>query len=213
MQHRDGIYCLDARATSAVTRRRARTRRRRSHGRTTGRAHIEHAWLGKQSQKRCFYARVFDRTNARDGRTRRAEGGTSGRLTRVVVIVFLAQHTAKELASKAAAALTNKGGGKLGAKDRAGGAAGHAKYKCPICAQATPSQKNAQDHWDSKHSKLPFDFDDWSDLHKEHGGTTKGIGVAGGKAKTVHELQKTEAGRAELARIQAEKERIANLQF
>jgi len=91
--------------------------------------------------------------------------------------------------------------------------AGHAKYKCPICAQATPSQKNAQDHWDSKHSKLPFNFDDWSDLHKEHGGTTKGIGVAGGKAKTVHELQKTEAGRAELARIQAEKERIANLQF
>ena len=109
--------------------------------------------------------------------------------------------------------MTNKGGGKVGVQDRKGGAAGHAKYKCPICAQATPSQKNAQDHWDSKHSKLPFNFDDWSDLHKEHGGTTKGVSVAGGKAKTVHELQKTEAGRAELARIQAEKERIANLQF
>jgi hypothetical protein len=37
------------------------------------------------------------------------------------------KHTAKELASKAAAALTNKGGGAAGLADRKGGAAGHAK--------------------------------------------------------------------------------------
>jgi len=123
------------------------------------------------------------------------------------------KHTARELAGKAAAALTNKGGGKLGAMDRAGGAAGHAKYKCPICGLATPSQKNGSEHWESKHSKLPFNFDDWSDLHKEHGGTTKGLAVAGGKAKSVHELQKTEAGRAELAKLALEKQRIANLEF
>ena len=47
---------------------------------------------------------------------------------------IIAQHTAKELASKAAAALTNKGGGKSGKADRLGGAAGHAKFKCPVCA-------------------------------------------------------------------------------
>jgi hypothetical protein len=45
------------------------------------------------------------------------------------------------------------------------------------------------------------------------GVTTQGAGVKGGKSKTVHELQKTEAGRAELARRQAEKERVSNLNF
>ena len=41
------------------------------------------------------------------------------------------KHTAKEIAGKVAAATTNKGGGKAGLADRLGGAAGHAKFKCP----------------------------------------------------------------------------------
>ena len=126
------------------------------------------------------------------------------RLTATVV----AQHTAKEIASKHAAALTNKGGGASGKTDRLGGAAGHAKYKCPVCAQGVPSEKTAVAHWDSKHAKLTFAFADWTDAHAATGGvTTQGTAVKGGKEKTVHELQKTAAGRAELARRQAEKER------
>jgi len=115
------------------------------------------------------------------------------------------KHTAKELASKAAAALTNKGGGAAGLADRKGGAVGHAKFSCPVCRQAAPSEKSAVAHWDSKHSKLPFVFADWSDLHASVGATTAGLAVKGGKAKSNHELQKTAAGRAELAKRQEEK--------
>ena len=43
------------------------------------------------------------------------------------------KHTAKEIAGKVAAATQNKGGGKAGLADRLGGAAGHAKFKCPSC--------------------------------------------------------------------------------
>ena len=83
-----------------------------------------------------------------------------------------------------------------------------------LLAQGAPSEKTAVAHWDSKHAKLPFVFVDWTDAHAASGGvTTQGAAVKGGKEKTVHELQKTAAGRAELARRQAEKERIANLQF
>jgi hypothetical protein len=45
------------------------------------------------------------------------------------------KHSAKEIAGKVAAATTNKGGGKAGLADRKGGAAGHAKFKCPSCGQ------------------------------------------------------------------------------
>ena len=45
---------------------------------------------------------------------------------------------------KAAASQTNKGGGVAGKADRLGGAAGHAKYKCPICAQQAPDMKTMQ---------------------------------------------------------------------
>ena len=45
---------------------------------------------------------------------------------------------------KAAASKTNKGGGVAGKADRLGGAAGHAKYKCPICAQQGPDMKTMQ---------------------------------------------------------------------
>lgn len=55
-----------------------------------------------------------------------------------------ANHTAKELAAKAKAALQNKGGGKAGLVDRKGGAVGHAKYKCHICAMAAPDLKTMQ---------------------------------------------------------------------
>ena len=50
----------------------------------------------------------------------------------------------QELAMKAAASKTNKGGGVAGKADRLGGAAGHAKYKCPICAQQGPDMKTMQ---------------------------------------------------------------------
>ena len=39
------------------------------------------------------------------------------------------KHSAKELEAKAAASLTNKGGGKAGLADRKGGAAGHSKVR------------------------------------------------------------------------------------
>jgi len=45
---------------------------------------------------------------------------------------------------KAAASQTNKGGGVAGKADRLGGAAGHAKFKCPICAQQAPDMKTMQ---------------------------------------------------------------------
>ena len=112
----------------------------------------------------------------------------------------------QELKQKQDAALTNKGGGKAGLADRKGGAAGHAKFKCPICGMAAPSIKSGELHWDSKHPKMPFKPEEWSDLHAIHGGTTKGVAVKGAeKEKTVHELKKTEAGRKRLAEIEKEK--------
>ncbi|CAD7955753.1 unnamed protein product [Amoebophrya sp. A25] len=95
------------------------------------------------------------------------------------------KHTTKELSKKAADALTNKGAGAAGVKDRAGGAAGHAKFSCVICGQAAPSEKSAMEHWDSKHPKLgKFDIGDekqWKDMHAACGGvTTSGVGVRGG---------------------------------
>lgn len=57
------------------------------------------------------------------------------------------------------------------------------------------------------HSKLPFVASDWTDMHEAHGGvTTAGVAVRGAKAeKTIHQLAKTDAGRAELAAIAAAK--------
>ena len=66
------------------------------------------------------------------------------------------KHSAKEIAKKVGEATTNKGGGKAGLADRKGGAAGHAKFKCPSCGVQSPSIKSAEMHWDSKHPKLPF---------------------------------------------------------
>ena len=53
------------------------------------------------------------------------------------------KHSAKEIASKVAAATQNKAGGKAGLADRKGGAAGHAKFKCPACGVQSPSIKSA----------------------------------------------------------------------
>ena len=63
-------------------------------------------------------------------------------------------------------------------------------------------------HWDSKHPKLPFVPEDWSDMHAAHGGvTTAGVAIKGAKnEKTVHQLAKTEAGREKLKAIEAAKE-------
>jgi hypothetical protein len=55
-----------------------------------------------------------------------------------------AKHTAAEIKSKVAAATTNKGGGNAGKEDRLGGKAGHAKYKCNVCAQQVPDMKTMQ---------------------------------------------------------------------
>jgi hypothetical protein len=117
------------------------------------------------------------------------------------------KHTAKEIAGKVAAATTNKGGGKAGLADRQGGAAGHAKFKCPSCGQKAPSIKSAEMHWDSKHSKLPFVPDDWSDMHALNGGvTTAGVAVKGSsKDKTNHQLSKTQTGQEKLKQIEAQK--------
>ena len=62
-------------------------------------------------------------------------------------------------------------------------------------------------HWDSKHSKLPFVPEDWSDTHAENGGvTTAGVAIKGAaKEKTVHQLSKTEAGQKKLKEIEEAK--------
>mmetsp|Transcript_163817 Transcript_163817/g.298815 ORF Transcript_163817/g.298815 Transcript_163817/m.298815 type:complete len:119 (-) Transcript_163817:117-473(-) len=101
------------------------------------------------------------------------------------------KHTAKELNQKAFAATVNRGGGSSGQKDRQGGKAGHAKYKCYICGQQAPDPKSAEAHWDSKHAKTgPFNIEQWSNTHEEAGGvTTSGVAVRGGapdKKRGVH---------------------------
>ena len=117
------------------------------------------------------------------------------------------KHTAKEIAGKVAAATTNKGGGKAGLADRMGGAAGHAKFKCPSCGIQSPSIKSAEMHWDSKHPKLPFKPEDWSDMHAVHGGvTTQGVAVKGSsKEKTKHELAKSQSGQQKLKELENQK--------
>mmetsp|Transcript_57002 Transcript_57002/g.122368 ORF Transcript_57002/g.122368 Transcript_57002/m.122368 type:complete len:102 (+) Transcript_57002:61-366(+) len=92
-------------------------------------------------------------------------------------------HTAKELAGKQFAATVNRGGGTAGIQDRKGGAAGHAKYQCPVCKQAAPDPKSAQAHFESKHPKDTFDIEKWSNLHVAHGGTTQGVAVKGSAKK------------------------------
>jgi hypothetical protein len=62
-------------------------------------------------------------------------------------------------------------------------------------------------HWDSKHSKLPFVPEDWSDTHAEHGGvTTQGVAVKGAsKEKTLHQLSKTQSGQQKLKELEQQK--------
>merc|ERR1712007_244414 len=76
----------------------------------------------------------------------------------------------------------NRGGGSSGQADRAGGKAGHAKFKCPTCGQQAPDPKSAEAHWDARHSKAgAFNIETWSNTHAECGGvTTAGIAVRGG---------------------------------
>mmetsp|Transcript_65103 Transcript_65103/g.190988 ORF Transcript_65103/g.190988 Transcript_65103/m.190988 type:complete len:106 (-) Transcript_65103:93-410(-) len=94
------------------------------------------------------------------------------------------KHTAAELNKKAADALTNKGGGSAGQKDRQGGSVGHSKYKCNICFQAAPDPKSMQMHFESKHPKEEFSLDKCSDVHAAVGGvTTQGVAIRGGIRK------------------------------
>lgn len=104
-----------------------------------------------------------------------------------------ANHTSKELANKAKQATQNASGGNAGAKDRAGGVAGHAKYECPNCGLQAPGEVSASQHWDSKHSKLgPFNFEAWSNRQEVYGGSTQGVAVQGSKKKQI-EREKQEA--------------------
>ena len=57
-----------------------------------------------------------------------------------------------------AEATTNKGGGKAGLIDRLGGAAGHAKFICPLCKMQAPSIKNMQEHHEVRYSKWSLLF-------------------------------------------------------
>jgi len=98
------------------------------------------------------------------------------------------KHTAKELAGKAAAALTNKGGGKDGRADRAGGGAGHSKMECYVCKMVCPSIKSMEEHFNSKHSKMGS-FDPAKVVNKHDGlvgSTVKGVAVRGGFAAKQH---------------------------
>lgn len=95
-----------------------------------------------------------------------------------------AKHTAAELAKKAKDALQNKGGGSAGKADRLGGKTGHAKYKCPICAQQAPDLKTMQMHHESKHAKLTFEPEKCVNVHEASGGiTTTGVAVRGSTKK------------------------------
>lgn len=95
-----------------------------------------------------------------------------------------AKHTSAELSKKARDALINKGGGNAGKADRLGGKTGHAKYKCPICAQQAPDLKSMELHHESKHSKVPFEADKCSNVHELTGGvTTAGVAVRGSQKK------------------------------
>ena len=90
------------------------------------------------------------------------------------------KHSAAEIKAKTAAALTNKGGGQAGLADRKGGAVGHSRYKCPVCAMAVPDLKTAEIHWNARHDKLPYAPDAFSNLHELTGGvTTAGVAVRG----------------------------------
>ncbi len=80
--------------------------------------------------------------------------------------------------------------------DRLGGAAGHAKFICPLCKMQAPSLKNMEEHHEvtsfrferenydfrltsveiqSKHDGIPFDPTACENAHTIHGGSTKGI--------------------------------------
>ncbi|CAI0376224.1 unnamed protein product [Linum tenue] len=76
------------------------------------------------------------------------------------------KHTAKEIAAKADAALTNRGGGKAGLVDRTGQTkGGHAKYECPHCKVTAPDVKSMQIHHEARHPKIPFEEDKIQNLH------------------------------------------------
>ncbi|CAH9108705.1 unnamed protein product [Cuscuta epithymum] len=76
------------------------------------------------------------------------------------------KHTAKEIAAKADAALTNRGGGLAGLADRTGKTkGGHAKFECPLCRITAPSLANMKTHHESRHPKIEYDESKIVDLH------------------------------------------------
>ena len=110
------------------------------------------------------------------------------------------KHTSAELKRKAADAQTNKGGGLAGLADRKGGAAGHAKFQCPVCGQSAPDLKvrslarsarlslhtlwqSMSIHHESKHPKLAWEPEKCANLDEVHGGSTQGVAVRGSVKK------------------------------
>ena len=113
------------------------------------------------------------------------------------------KHTAKEIA-EGGGGDPEQGRGKAGLADRKGGAAGHAA-QVPSCGVQSPSLKSGCTGTQAPQAALRAGRLDH--LHELHGGvTTKGVAVRGsGKEKTVHQLSKTDAGKAKLKEIEEAK--------
>ncbi|CCW59692.1 unnamed protein product [Phytomonas sp. EM1] len=93
------------------------------------------------------------------------------------------KHTAAETRRKEQLANTNMGGGSVGLRDRMGGQAGHSRFICKICMLQAPDLKSMGLHYESRHPDVEFLESDFEDLHKKHGGTTKGVAIHGSLKK------------------------------
>lgn len=89
------------------------------------------------------------------------------------------KHSAKEINQKVMDSCCNRAGGAAGLADRLGGAAGHSKYKCPLCGTPANDLKTMQIHHEAKHGNIEFDAESYVDHHALQGGTTKGVAIRG----------------------------------
>jgi hypothetical protein len=84
--------------------------------------------------------------------------------------------------TEAVARLTGVGvrRGRRGDEFVLGGAAGHARFLCNHCKTPCTSLIQARAHHDSKHDKLTWREEDYTNVHELHGGvTTVGVAVRG----------------------------------
>merc|ERR1712224_592166 len=56
-------------------------------------------------------------------------------------------------------ATTDRGGGKKGMSERAGGKTGGARFQCYVCFSNVPDEKSMRIHFENKHEKLVFDME------------------------------------------------------